>query len=85
MKRLLKQKNFLFKLGIVICALWVLVAVLAPVIVPKNPLAQDMMGRFLAPGSAGHLLGTDELGDDDHLVAQLCTADAQSRDHLERK
>lgn len=64
MKRLLKQKNFLFKLGIVICALWVIIAVLAPVIVPQNPLAQDMMGRFLPPGASGHFLGTDELGRD---------------------
>ena len=50
MKRLLKQKNFLFKLGIVICVLWVLIAVLAPLIVPRNPLTQDMMERFLPPG-----------------------------------
>ena len=57
MKRLLKQKNFLFKLGIVICVLWVLIAVLAPLIVPRNPLTQDMMERFLPPGSAGHFLG----------------------------
>ena len=64
MKRLLKQKNFLFKLGIVICVLWVLIAVLAPLIVPRNPLTQDMMERFLPPGSAGHFLGTDELGRD---------------------
>ena len=64
MKRLLRQKNFLFKLGLVICVLWVIVAILAPIIVPKNPLAQDMAGRFLSPGSSGHLLGTDELGRD---------------------
>lgn len=36
MKRLLRQKNFLFKLGLVICVLWVIVAILAPIIVPKT-------------------------------------------------
>ena len=63
MKRFLKQKNFLFKLGIVICVGWVLAALLSPYLVSQDPIAQDMTARFQAPGS-GHLLGTDELGRD---------------------
>ncbi len=41
----------------------VLVALLAPLVAPADPIAQDFE-RLLAPGSAGHLLGTDNLGRD---------------------
>ena len=54
------------KLGVVclgIVALLVLVALLAPVIAPYDPYAQDLVNRLAAPG-AGHVLGTDELGRD---------------------
>lgn len=63
MKKILQQKNFLFKLGLVICTAWVLIAVLSPLIAPQDPLAQNLSGRFQAPGSA-HWFGTDELGRD---------------------
>lgn len=48
--------------GAVIALAWILVAVLAPVIAPHDPLAQDQT-RLLPPGD-GNLFGTDELGRD---------------------
>ncbi len=63
-RQLLKQKNFMFKLGIVICAAWILVAVCAPVLAPYHPITdQNIASRFQAP-SMEHLFGTDSLGRD---------------------
>ena len=63
-KQLLKQKNFMFKLGLIICVVWILVAILAPVLVPYHPIThQNMAGRFQPP-SAQHWFGTDSLGRD---------------------
>lgn len=59
-------------------ALWVAVTVLgvlgaacaaAPLLTDLDPLATDIAARSLPPGSAGHLLGTDNLGRD--LLARL--------------
>jgi len=63
MPKILKYKNFLFKLGLCVCLGWILIAVFAPLIVPQDPYAQDMAARFQAPGAA-HWFGTDELGRD---------------------
>lgn len=52
----------LARIGLVIALGWVLVAVLAPVIAPADPLAQGS-ARFLPP-SGEHLMGTDGLGRD---------------------
>lgn len=49
--------------GVGIVALFVLVAILAPLLAPADPLAQNLTER-LAPPSAAHLLGTDALGRD---------------------
>lgn len=49
--------------GVSIAAIYVLVAIFAPLIAPFDPLAQDI-GNSLQPPSAAHLLGTDELGRD---------------------
>jgi peptide/nickel transport system permease protein len=49
-------------IGVVIAAVWLVVAVFAPLIAPHNPLAQNF-----APAqspSRAHLFGTDELGRD---------------------
>lgn len=63
-KQLLKQKNFMFKLGIIICVSWILLAVLAPVFSTYDPVSYQNVGnRFKAPGD-GHLFGTDSLGRD---------------------
>jgi peptide/nickel transport system permease protein len=49
--------------ALLVVALWVLLALLAPVIAPYPPLEQDVMQR-LAPPSGEHWLGTDPLGRD---------------------
>ena len=50
-------------LGAVIVVLAVLMAILAPLVSPYDPLKQDL-SRLLAPPSAAHLLGTDNVGRD---------------------
>ncbi|MDR3343908.1 MAG: ABC transporter permease [Treponema sp.] len=60
--RLLKQ-NKLFTLGVVVCILWIVIALIAPLIAPYDPLAQDLSARFANPGGS-HLWGTDSLGRD---------------------
>jgi peptide/nickel transport system permease protein len=45
------------------CALLALVAVLAPLLAPDSPNAVDVVNVFAGP-SAGHLLGTDDVGRD---------------------
>jgi peptide/nickel transport system permease protein len=50
--------------GLVLLALVLLVAAFAPLIAPYDPIAQDLGGAFQAPGSPGHLLGTDNYGRD---------------------
>jgi len=48
--------------GAVVAALWILIAVLGPLLWPHNPLGQDFP-RLQAPSGA-HWFGTDELGRD---------------------
>jgi len=48
--------------GIVIAVGWVVVAILAPLLAPYDPLAQDFVP--LSSPSRDHLFGTDELGRD---------------------
>ena len=61
-KRLFKS-NYLFTAGVVICLFWIIAAVLAPVIAPYDPIAQDLTIR-LQPPSAAHIFGTDNFGRD---------------------
>jgi peptide/nickel transport system permease protein len=49
--------------GLALVALMVLVAVLAPVIAPHDPIQQDLTA-ILQPPSAQHWLGTDKVGRD---------------------
>jgi peptide/nickel transport system permease protein len=49
--------------GAAIVAAFALIAVLAPLLAPYDPLAQDPANKLADP-SAAHLLGTDELGRD---------------------
>ncbi|SHI28304.1 ABC transporter permease [Desulfosporosinus lacus] len=60
------KNNLLFSIGIIVCALWILIAivtVLVPSITPYSYLAQDLANRFQAPSSA-HWFGTDSIGRD---------------------
>lgn len=49
--------------GLLLLALFVLLALLAPILSPYDPLAQNIP-ESLYPPSASHLLGTDKLGRD---------------------
>lgn len=55
--------NKLFAAGILICMLWVFIALIARWIAPYDPLAQNLTIRF-SPPSLRHLCGTDSLGRD---------------------
>ena len=61
-KKLFKS-NYLFTLGVIICLAWILAAILAPVIAPYDPIAQDLSIRLNAPSGA-HWFGTDNFGRD---------------------
>jgi peptide/nickel transport system permease protein len=55
--------------GGIIVAFAAIIAVIAPLIVPHDPFAQNLAARFIPPawmegGSSAHLLGTDQLGRD---------------------
>jgi peptide/nickel transport system permease protein len=50
--------------GLVLVGALALAAILAPVLAPHSPTAQDIAHALAAPGSSGHLLGTDHLGRD---------------------
>jgi peptide/nickel transport system permease protein len=56
-------RNGALMAGSIIIGLLVLVAVLAPVIAPHNPIAQDLTNS-LQPPSGAHWLGTDKYGRD---------------------
>lgn len=57
------RRNPVVIVGIFVVVLWISLAILAPTIAPKNPLAQDVSNR-LQPPSETALMGTDELGRD---------------------
>lgn len=58
------RRNPLAMTGLVIIMVLLLVAALAPLLAPYNPLEQDLNRRLLPPFSSGHLLGTDDFGRD---------------------
>jgi peptide/nickel transport system permease protein len=58
------KANRLALAGLAIVGLLVIVAALAPWLVTHDPYEQNLAQRLLAPGAAGHLLGTDEFGRD---------------------
>ena len=55
--------NRLAMFGTALMTVFILMAVLAPLIAPYDPLQQDLAGKF-APPSRAHLFGQDELGRD---------------------
>lgn len=62
LKKLFKS-NYLFTAGVIICIFWILMAILAPVIAPYDPIVQDLSIRLQAPSGA-HIFGTDNFGRD---------------------
>lgn len=57
------RRNAKLTIGLIIIGFFAAVALLAPWIMPYDPLAQDVAGALQSP-SPQHLLGTDELGRD---------------------
>ena len=62
LKRLFRS-NYLFTLGVLICIFWILMAILAPVLAPYDPIVQDL-SIMLQPPSKEHIFGTDNFGRD---------------------
>ena len=62
LKRMCRE-NPLAAVSAVVIAIIILMAIFAPVIAPYGEAEQDLINRLQAP-SAGHWLGTDELGRD---------------------
>lgn len=56
--------NPLNLLGLAILAALVAIALVAPFVMPHDPLRQVLADRLLPPGSPSHWLGTDQLGRD---------------------
>lgn len=57
------RTSALARWGLGVCLLLTLAAVLAPWVAPQDPTTQSLPERLLSP-SAGHWMGTDELGRD---------------------
>lgn len=62
LKKLIKS-NYLFTFGVIICLFWIAAAILAPLVAPYDPIAQDLTLRLQAPGPE-HWFGTDNFGRD---------------------
>ena len=60
----LARKNRGVIVGVALVAVLFLIALLAPVISPHDPIATEPDNAYLPPLSPGHILGTDELGRD---------------------
>ena len=63
-KDLLRQRNLMFKVGLVICIAWILIAIFCPLIAPYDPINDQDVTIQYQPPSAQHWFGTDELGRD---------------------
>ena len=61
-RRFFRNRQAVFGASVVLVML--LLALLAPVIAPADPLAQSVADRFARPGESGYLLGADKLGRD---------------------
>ena len=58
------RSNPMAMFGLAILGFLLLVAMLAPVISPHDPFAQDLSARLTPPGEGGYILGSDSLGRD---------------------
>jgi peptide/nickel transport system permease protein len=59
--RLVRQKTFIA--GAILLGFWILAAIFGSLVVPHDPLAQDLLNINQAPSGA-HWFGTDQLGRD---------------------
>ncbi len=57
-------RNKLATVGLCFIVGWLLLAVLAPVIAPFDPLELNFKDKLVGPGVHGHLFGTDQYGRD---------------------
>ena len=57
------KSNYLFTFGVIICLFWIIMAIIAPMVAPYDPVVQDLTLRLKAP-SAAHIFGTDNFGRD---------------------
>lgn len=57
------RRNPAVVLSLAVVLSWILLALLAPTIAPRDPLQQDVANRLQAPGASAWM-GTDELGRD---------------------
>ena len=62
LKKMFKS-NYLFTFGVIICLFWSIMAIIAPMVAPYDPVVQDLTLRLKAP-SAAHIFGTDNFGRD---------------------
>ena len=53
----------MFKIGMILCLSWLIIALFAPLIAPCDPYVQDVSMAYQKP-SGEHWFGTDELGRD---------------------
>jgi peptide/nickel transport system permease protein len=58
------RRNATLMAGLGLFGLIVLCAICAPLLTSQDPIKQNLSAALLAPGSAGHLLGTDQFGRD---------------------
>lgn len=58
------RRNPLAMIGLLIVLLLLVIAALAPVLAPHDPITQDLRMRLLPPLTGGHILGTDDFGRD---------------------
>lgn len=57
-------RNRLAVTGLATVAFWIAVSVLSPLLPLRDPYFEDLTNRLQGPGIAGHLLGTDAVGQD---------------------
>jgi len=62
LKKMFKS-NYLFTFGVIICLFWIIMAIIAPMVAPYDPVVQDLTLRLKPPSSA-HIFGTDNFGRD---------------------
>ena len=62
LKKMFKS-NYLFTFGVIICLFWIIMAIIAPMVAPYDPVVQDLTLRLKAPSEA-HIFGTDNFGRD---------------------